>query len=293
MVYVVIPVHNRKNFTRSCLHCLRQQTVRDITVIVIDDGSTDGTGEMIWQDFPEVILLTGDGNLWWAEATNVGVRYAMQQGLEDQENFVLTLNDDTEVKPNYVATLLATYQQHKPCLVGSACVDISQPDRLEYAGAKVNLYWSGEDYLASHYAHEYHRLSSATSVVESDSLPGRGVLIPFSVFEEIGLYDAQRFKQYMADVEFTVRAKKAGYRLVVSVASVVYGYISATGLQLKPDLSFRKFWAGLSSTRSPINLILRYRFAMQHAPTKGLYFVLDVGRIFAGYFLRRLHLMNH
>lgn len=290
MVYVVIPVHNRITFTRRCLECLQRQTIDRLTIVVVDDGSTDGTGEMIRLEFPEVVLLTGDGNLWWAEGTNVGVRYALQHGPTDETNFVLTLNDDTEVKPDYVSTLLATSAQNKPCLVGSACVDIKNPNRLEYAGTKVDLYWSGEKYLASQFGHDYKSAVAKGKIINSDSLPGRGVLIPFTVFDEVGLYDATHFKQYMADVEFSVRARKAGYKLVVSMDSIVYGHIEATGLQLKADLSFRKFWKGLSSTRSPINLSLRYYFAMLHAPTKWLYFVLDVCRIFTGYFLRRLHL---
>ncbi|WP_077919132.1 glycosyltransferase family 2 protein [Spirosoma sp. 209] len=290
MIFVVIPVHNRKAFTKRCLQCLQQQTIANLTVVVVDDGSTDGTGDMIRAEFPEVVLLTGDGNLWWTEGTNVGVRYALNHAVKNEENFVLTLNDDTEVDANYVETLLAVYAANKPCLVGSACVDIKNPDRLEYAGAKVNLYWSGETYFAAQFENDYKKALAHGTTIESGSLPGRGVLIPFSVFEKVGLYDAVHFKQYMADIEFSVRARKAGYKLLVSLPSIVYGHVDATGLQIKPDLSFGKFWKGLSSTRSPISLSLRYYFAMQHAPTRGLYFVLDVARIFTGYFLRRMRL---
>lgn len=290
MIYIVIPVHNRKHFTQSCLKSLSQQTYRKFQTIVVDDGSTDGTSEMIARDYPMVKVLTGDGNLWWSEGTNVGIRYALQNEAANEENFVLTLNDDTEVKEDYIASLLETYEAYKPCLVGSACVDIKEPNRLEYAGAKVNLYWSGETYLANQFGNNYESALKQGTVIQSDSLPGRGVLIPFSTFKEVGLFDSLHFKQYMADIEFSVRAKKAGYQLVVSLASVVYGHIDATGLQLKPDLSFKKFIAGLSSTRSPINLSLRYNFAMRHATSKWLYFILDVSRIFTGYFIRRLHL---
>ena len=290
MVFVVIPVYNRKSLTRRCLECLREQTVKNLITIVVDDGSSDGTGDMIRQEFPEVALLTGDGNLWWTEGTNVGVRYALQHQPVDEENFVLTLNDDTEVKPDYVETLLTAYYGNKPCIVGSVCVDVKNPNRLEYAGTKINLYLSGETYLANQFGNDYQRVLKEKTVIDSDSLPGRGVLIPVDVFDKVGLYDSLHFKQYMADIEFSVRAKKAGYRLIVSVASIVYGHVDATGLQLKPDLSFNKFWKGLSSTRSPINLSLRYYFAMRHAPTKWLYFALDVGRIFTGYFKRRLRL---
>lgn len=290
MIFIVIPVHNRKQLTRRCLLSLSKQTVSNITTIVVDDGSVDGTSEMIKNEFPQVVLLHGNGDLWWTEGTNVGIRYALSCNPGNEENFILTINDDTEVNSDYLSTLLSAYYQNKPCLVGSACVDINNPNRLEYAGLKMNLYWSGETHLASHFGYNYQRALSSSSIIDTDSLPGRGVLIPFSVFEKVGLYDADHFKQYMADIEFSVRARKAGYRLIVSLSSLVMSHIDATGLQMKPDLSFRKFWNGLSSTRSPINLSLRYHFAMRHAPTRWLYFLLDVGRIFTGYFKRRLRL---
>ena len=70
MVYIVIPCFNRKKLTRGCLQALENQTYKDFKVIVVDDGSTDGTANMITREFPETILLFGDGNLFWTGATN-------------------------------------------------------------------------------------------------------------------------------------------------------------------------------------------------------------------------------
>lgn len=72
LIYIIIPVHNRKHFTRECLLSLRKQTFQNFKVIVVNDGSSDGTGEMIEKEFSDVILLKGDGNLWWTGATNLG-----------------------------------------------------------------------------------------------------------------------------------------------------------------------------------------------------------------------------
>jgi len=69
LVYTIIPVHNRKEFTRNCLRSLQRQTVSDrLRIIVVDDGSEDGTDEMLAAEFPEVIVLRGDGNLFWTAA---------------------------------------------------------------------------------------------------------------------------------------------------------------------------------------------------------------------------------
>lgn len=292
MIYIVTPVHNRRELTRRCLECLSVQTYPHYKIIVVDDGSTDGTGEMIAAQFPHVTVLRGDGNLWWTEATNVGIRHARQLAAENsgtlpgERHFVLTLNDDTEVQPDYLDTLLATEQQYRPCVVGSPSVDVDNPGHLEFAGTRMNLVLAGGHHMADDFGRSYSALLQHGDALDTDSLPGRGTLIPMEVFDKIGLFDAKRFAHYMADVEFSVRAHKAGYRLVVSTKSVVSEYVRATGIFLRQRPGWRDFWQSFTSIKSPTNLTVRYHFAMMHTRTKLLYFVFDVARICAG-FLRR------
>jgi len=73
MIFIVIPVYNRINFTKKCLNSIKQQTYQNYRVVVIDDGSTDGTAALLAEEFPEVHVIQGDGNLWWTAATNLGV----------------------------------------------------------------------------------------------------------------------------------------------------------------------------------------------------------------------------
>lgn len=290
MIYIVIPVHNRRELTRRCLVCLAAQTYPHHREIVVDDGSTDGTSEMIQQEFPNVIVLRGDGNLWWTEATNVGVRKAQELvgATPGKDDFLLTLNDDTEVKPDYLQTMLNTEQQHYPCIVGSPSVDIDQPDQLEFAGTKMNLVLAGGHHIADDYGRSYAKLSSHADSIETDSLPGRGTLIPMEVFQKVGLYDSAHFAHYMADVEFSVRAKKAGYPLLISTQSVVSEHVKATGIFLKQRPGWADFIQSFTSIRSPTNLTVRYHFAMTHSKTKLLYFLLDVARICGGFLRRKL-----
>ncbi|GAB3558479.1 glycosyltransferase family 2 protein [Spirosoma fluminis] len=292
MITIVIPVHNRLAFTRQCLGCLSVQTYRNFQIIIVDDGSTDGTDAMIRAEFPEVIVLKGDGNLWWTEATNWGVRYALERQDRRQENFVLTLNDDTRVEPDYLQTMLDAYQQHQPCLVGSVSVNSDEPTKLEYAGTSHELYTASGKHLAAAYNFSYPQLLRQTDYVESDSLPGRGTLIPVRVFEEVGLFDSKNYIHYMADIEFSVRAHKAGYRLIVNARSLVYEYITATGIQVERKITLKEFINGFTSVKSPTNLRVRYNFAIDHSKTKIIYFFFDVARICAGFMLRKARLMK-
>ena len=77
-VEIVTPVYNRRDITLQCLKSLSRLNCEGLQIhtIIVDDGSTDGTSEAIKKDFPEVEIIKGDGNLWFSEGTNVGIRAA-------------------------------------------------------------------------------------------------------------------------------------------------------------------------------------------------------------------------
>ena len=116
-MYVVIPVHNRKALTRGCLQSLQQQSDENFEIVVIDDGSTDGTSEMIRQQFPNVVLLQGDGNLWWVGAINEGIRHVLD--ICSPDDCILLLNDDLVVPQNYISQLKKLALTFPNTLIGS------------------------------------------------------------------------------------------------------------------------------------------------------------------------------
>ncbi|MBK9991602.1 MAG: glycosyltransferase family 2 protein [Verrucomicrobia bacterium] len=96
MIFIIIPVRNRCSKTLECLRAI--STALDAyshRIVVIDDGSTDQTAEMIRSTFPEVKIITGDGNLWWGGAVYLGIEYAVKN-LADQ---IVLLNDDCRPTP--------------------------------------------------------------------------------------------------------------------------------------------------------------------------------------------------
>ncbi|QMW05267.1 glycosyltransferase family 2 protein [Spirosoma foliorum] len=289
MIYVVIPVYNRKQYTRKCLSCLSAQTERAHTVIVVDDGSTDGTAEMIHAEFPEVIVCTGTGSLWWAGGTNLGIQYALKNLPITENDFLLTLNDDTEVGPDYLTNLLKAFNTNRPCLIGSISIDSQDPNRLLYAGTELDMAFAKiRDVAQSRFHQQYATLAKGPLYLPTDCLPGRGLLIPKIVFTKIGLFDETHFRHHMADLDFSIRARKAGFPLVIATDCVVFEHADATGLIYNKTTSLRQFWEALFTIRSPLNLNTRYHFARIHAPIMPLYFSFDLARIFGGYILRKM-----
>ena len=137
-IYIVIPVYNNIKYTLKCLASLENQTYNNYQTIVVNDGSSDGTTEKINTNYPDVVVLEGDGNLWWTGATNMGVEYVLQVAVE--KDFVLALNNDLEVKPDYLSELVKAYDENEPCLIGSISVYQNSPEQVAFLGTKSNQY---------------------------------------------------------------------------------------------------------------------------------------------------------
>jgi N-acetylglucosaminyl-diphospho-decaprenol L-rhamnosyltransferase len=214
-IYIVIPVHNRKALTERFLECLSTQTFRNFAVIVVDDGSTDGTSELISDKFPEVILLRGDGNLWWTGATNMGIRRALLDASADDG--ILIINDDLEVDPVYLDRLYKVWQSNPNTLVGSVVVDINDPNHILDGGEKIDR-WMAK-YTKINLGKSLNHFSS-DYFVRVSTLHGMGTLIPVHVFREIGLYDDKHFQQ-CGDYELPFRASNRGYSSIMTYSAAV------------------------------------------------------------------------
>src|SRR5262245_50993659 len=92
-LYILLPVHNRRETTRRFLACLRAQNFQNYHLLLIDDGSTDGTAEMAREVFPTLMVLRGNGDWWWAGSLQQGIEW-LRQREATAEDVVLMINDD-------------------------------------------------------------------------------------------------------------------------------------------------------------------------------------------------------
>lgn len=176
-----------------------------LQVVVVDDGSTDGTAGAVQTRYPGVALLKGTGDLWWPGAINMGVRHSLREGAD----YILFLNDDTIHEPMFLERLFATAEGCPRSVVGALLLQLENPERTFQCPL---LQWGlrGWDVLPN------QPLSTVPKAPWSvDFLPGNCVLYPRQVFEEVGLVDARGFPHYGADAEMSVRARKAGWELLI------------------------------------------------------------------------------
>lgn len=217
-VHALMPVHNRMEYTRECLRCFEQQDYPHINVVVIDDGSTDGTAAMLHREFPRVTVLRGNGKLWWTGSMWRGVEHV--QRVAHRDDYVLCINNDTTFDKDYVSTLVRVSREHGGALVGSLLR--SWTDRSLISIGPVIAWRDAEVSELATKTVDAERLCAQETIETLDALPGRGTLVPLRVFRRVGNFRRWLLPHYAADYEFSARAKRRGEKLVLSTRAVVY-----------------------------------------------------------------------
>lgn len=217
-IAIIIPVFNRKNITLSCLKRLDNidKSLSNITIVVVDDGSTDGTEYAISKDFPEVIVLKGSGNLWWTGAINLGVNWA----LDRQYSHVFFLNDDMLFNKYMLNEILLVSLKYNSALV-SALKLFKGKSGDEIATSVFNM---KGPYLDVCDENEGLPLKSLDGIseIEGHILTGAGLLVPVDVFLKIGMLDEINFPHNWGDFEFTRRASVNSFRCILSTKAHIY-----------------------------------------------------------------------
>ncbi len=203
---IAIPVRNRKDFTTAILQQLTRQIdqqvasqvlqLTDAHIVVVDDGSSDGTPELIAQQFPSVHLLHGDGNLWWTGAIARAMTYVAETL---QTDYIVWLNDDIVLADDFISQLIEYCQQpDAKVLTGGTICDQHHPDWVVFGGV-----------IASQLINDVAQFTQPT--IDVDALNGNIAVLPARIIADIGLPDTRRFRHYGGDFEYICRAKENGY----------------------------------------------------------------------------------
>lgn len=100
MIYVFTAVHDRYKITEKFVDQLLRQTYKDIKLVLVDDGCTDGTADMVRSKIPEAVIIQGDGNLWWGGALHEAYKWTVKNA--DRSAFAMFANDDSEFEDDYI-----------------------------------------------------------------------------------------------------------------------------------------------------------------------------------------------
>ena len=217
LVSVVIPNWNGADHLPTCLESLRRQTHSHVESIVADNGSTDGSLELLARDYPEVRALPLGQNTGFTGACNAGIRAARGE-------FVVLLNNDTEAGPRWLGEIVAAFGRHPQVgIVASKMLLFDRRDTFHTAGDFYRVdglpgnrgVWQRDE---GQYDCEEHVFSAC-----GGSAAYRRVML-----DQIGLLDEDFFYS-CEDLDLAWRAQLAGWRCIYAPRAVVYHKLSATG----------------------------------------------------------------
>ncbi|WP_246263604.1 glycosyltransferase family 2 protein [Caulobacter soli] len=210
-IAVILTCFNRKAHTLSAMRGIRESAHGfDVKVTLVDDGSRDGTREAVQDQYPEVNVVVGSGDLYW----NGGMRRAWQEALDPSVDFYLWLNDDLELAPNFIRTAVDEYthatEQYGQNVIIVGKVVHPKTGEVTYGGYRKR---GGLSQLS------FELLGNSKDV--ADTVNGNCVLIPSSAVTHIGI-NSDKYRHAFGDIDYGLRARRAGYNIIQTKDPVGY-----------------------------------------------------------------------
>ena len=259
---IVIPNYNGINYIEKCLHALESEPAH---IIVVDNGSTDGSRQIVEKKFPHARLICLEKNYGFCRAVNVGIA-------ESKTRYVILLNNDTEVQPGFVRALEQPLERHPEVFSGSAQMrNMHAPELIDDAGDYYcALGWAfayGKDKPVGGYQRK-RRIFAAC---------GGAAIYRRKVFYEIGCMDENHFA-YLEDIDLGYRARIHGYvNLYIPEAVVYHSGSGASGSR------YNRFKVALTSKNS---VYLVYK----NMPSAQIF--LNLPFLFAGFAMKTVFFMR-
>ncbi len=259
-VEAVTPVHNRRELTLECIKSLLSIDLKgiDLAITVVDDGSTDGTAEAVRSQFPEINIISGDGNLWYTGGMNVGIKAA----LKNEPDYILGFNNDSIFDPKFLLNMVETAEDIDRSVVGAVLIDWEDRRSVFQVSPKWNVWWGGM---------RHWRKQTIDTLPDSPwevpIIVGNCVLMPVKAIKAAGLMDEKRLPQF-GDAGFTPKMKRLGWKLMIDPRAHVYCKPNDVPVSFGSLSLSKKAKALFSDPYGPHGLKRRFYTTLFAAPNK-------------------------
>lgn len=228
---IIVVNWNGKNYLEKCLDSLKKLIYPNYEIVLVDNGSVDGSVEFVRQNFPWIKIVQNKENLGFAEANNIG--YQNSKG-----EYILFLNNDTTVEPNFLTILVKEIEINKD--IGGLQPKILQmdnPQKLDCVGGFLTA--SG---ILYHFGYGKNADNPKYSKkIEIFSAKGAAILFRREVLEKVGLFDKDFFA-YFEETDLCHRVWVAGYKIIYIPDAVIYHKGKGTAKRIgEASIAFHSF----------------------------------------------------
>jgi len=241
-ISIIILNYNNDKDTVECVNSVKMLDYPDFEIILVDNGSSDGSYEKLKERFGNLMFIRNPKNLGFAEGNNVGIR----QALANSADYVLVLNNDTIIDKNFLNEMLAASKRHPKALIfGPKIYFADDQKKLWYAGGKINRLTG----LPYHIGENKMDNGQYDNEREVEFVTGCAMFIKTELFDSIGFFDPDYFC-FCEDADLCFRARKRGTRLVYVPSSILWHKIASTIGRYSPFYLYYR-------TRNPLIYVMK------------------------------------
>ncbi len=237
------------------IEALISQTLCDFHLILVDDGSIDGTKEMVSERIKPLTVITGPGDWWWAGCLQKGFEWLKRNEIQGDDT-ILIINDDVHIEPDFLEKGVSLLATNKRSILlaqfrwapGASCFETGIYANMEKLSFEI-----------------------ASSPEKINCLSTRGLFLRWKDFQEIGGFHPFILPHYWSDYEFTMRAYRKGYALITSPSVSLISMLDETGrMSLDYSGNFARFLKSLFSVKTIDHPLYSISFVLLASPLKWL-----------------------
>ena len=236
-VFAIILNFNHASETIECIESLSKQTYSNLQILVVDNGSEDGSPQIIAAKFPSVTQINLPENLGFSRGINAGISHALTSGAD----YLFIINNDTILDSSCIETLVSSTKENTGILAPIIYYR-SQPDKIWSIGGKLSPLTLD---MHTHTTIQWTQVDLPESL-DQDFVTGCGMFIPRKTFDEIGFFDEKYFLYY-EDIDFCHSVRSAGFKIVAIKQAKMWHKVALSSGGL--DSPNERYWSARSGIR--------------------------------------------
>jgi GT2 family glycosyltransferase len=200
-IFIIVLNFNGRDVLTQCLSSVYQSDYLNFEVVVVDNNSSDESLEQAKKSFSRAYFIKNSENFGFSRGNNMGIRFALEKFAE----YIFILNNDAVIEKTTLSEMVQAIQKNDSAGIASPVILDADNRTVWFAGGTID--WRK---MRTNHVHEIR----SDSPYQSEYISGCAMFVKKAVFREIGILD-ERFFLYYEDADFSMRAKKAGFDLII------------------------------------------------------------------------------